>query len=173
MRTMARVATHASREHRVGRHIETCRLTEVNLLNALVTALAVGFHRVRNGLGSVLDFRVAEETVFLVLRYVHFMHEFMIVELSETRRAIVALETSLARHTAIASRDIRMTLLARNFALYIRFVLERHIVDHDLVVGSVVARRATGDRLRLSSRLEVAEEAGRLGYRHVVALNDV
>ena len=125
-------------------------------------------------LQRVLDLQVAIEAVDLVVGDVLLVHELVVVDPLEIALAVVADQAALAGHLAVAADQVAVAVGAVDALLVGQIVAERDAAAQvELLVGNLVAARAGAQTLVERLVLEMAEEAGGRGDRHVLALDDL
>ena len=123
---------------------------------------------------GVLDAEVAAQAVDGVFGHVLGVHERVVVDPRQIAFAVVADQAALAGHLALAANHVGVAIDAIDALLVRQLVGELDAAAQIVfLLGNLMAVRAGGQAFVERLVLEVAEEAGRGGHRHVFALHDL
>ena len=177
---VARRATHTGHHHAAGVGGNRLAVHSLEHLDLLLVVIGMAAGAIRGGVHEpllverVLDAEVAVQAVDGMLGDVFVVHELVVADLRQVALAVVADEAALAGHVAVAADQVGVAALAVDALLEGQFVREFHAAAQvELLLGNLVAVRAGAEPLVERLVLEVAEEAGRGGHGHVLALHDL
>ena len=177
---MASAAAHAGGRHAAGLHGDRLAAQPLEHLDLFLVVVRMAARAVPGGVDEpllverVLDAEVAIQAVDGVLGHVLGVHEGVVVDPRQVAFAVVADEAALAGHLALAADHVGVAIGAIDALLVRQLVRELHAAAQIVfLLGDLVAAGAGGQPLVERLVLEVAEEAGGGGHRHVLALHDL
>ena len=173
-------AAHAGHHHAAGMRGNRLPADPLEHLDLLLVMVRVAAGAIAGGVQQpllverVLDAEVAVQAVDGVLGHVLGVHEVVVADSRQVAFAVVADEAPLAGHLALAADHVGVAIDAIDALLVRQFVGELDAPAQIVfLLGNLMAVGAGGQTLVERLVLEMAEEAGRRGHRHVLALHDL